>query len=77
MEQVRRKQSIWVGIVVVLVFFACVTFAVSWVGSSGPDFPHPADVSATCVSCHPLDRLPEGHEDRSVDGCRSCHAEEG
>jgi hypothetical protein len=71
---VRRNRSVWVGIVVVAVFFAGVTLAVAWLGG-GPDIPHPVrgDWSA-CATCHPAGSLPDTHADRVGDGCRSCHS---
>jgi len=74
-SDVRRRGGIWVGIVVVVVFFACVTFAVASLGG-GPGIPHPVDGDrAACVTCHPVDRLPGNHHDRTGDGCRSCHSQ--
>jgi flagellar basal body-associated protein FliL len=75
MVKVGRKRSVWVGIVVVAVFFACVTLAVAWLGG-GPDVPHAVDGGqAACTTCHPVDRLPDDHHDRVDAGCRSCHSE--
>jgi hypothetical protein len=63
-----------VGIVVVVVFFACVTLAVASLGG-GPGIPHTiGGENATCTTCHPVGRLPEEHHDRTDDGCRSCHS---
>ena len=73
MVRVRRGRSVWVGIVVVAVFFACVTLAVAWLGG-GPDVPHAVD-QAACTTCHPIGRLPEDHGGRVDAGCRSCHSE--
>lgn len=74
MRQVKRRSPIWVGIVVVVVFFTCVTLALASLGG-GPAIPHAVDgAAASCASCHPTDRLPASHEGRSVDGCRSCHS---
>jgi hypothetical protein len=73
--RVRRSRSIWVGIVVVVVFFTGVTLAVAWLGG-GPDIPHPVSGEwAACATCHPAASLPDAHADRVVDGCRSCHSE--
>ena len=75
MSKVRQRRSTWVGILVVVVFFTGVTLAVAMVGG-GPDIPHSAaDDHAGCITCHPADRLPEGHDDRVDDSCRSCHSE--
>lgn len=75
MKQSCRRRSIWTGIVVVAVFFACVTFAVAAFGG-GPDIPHSvAGDRTSCTACHPVTRLPADHEGRTADGCRSCHAE--
>jgi hypothetical protein len=64
-----------VGILVVVVFFTGVTLAVAMVGG-GPDIPHSAaDDHTGCITCHPTDRLPDGHHDRVDDSCRSCHSE--
>ena len=74
MVRVGRARSVWVGIVVVAVFFACVTLAVAWLGG-GPDVPHVVgDDQAACTVCHPEDRLPEDHDGRVDAGCRSCHS---
>jgi hypothetical protein len=74
-KEARRRGSAWVGIVVVAVFFACVTLAVASIGG-GPDIPHPAAADrAACVTCHPGGRLPEDHHDRAGESCRSCHSE--
>ena len=60
---------------VVAVFFACVTLAVASLGG-GPGIPHPVGGHwTTCPSCHPVQRLPESHHDRTGDSCRSCHSE--
>ena len=76
MKEARRRGSIWVGIVVVVVFFACVTLAVASLGG-GPGVPHPVDGERTaCPACHRADRLPADHHDRAGDGCRSCHSEQ-
>jgi len=65
----------WVGIVVVAGFFACVTLAVAWLGG-GPDVPHPVGgARAACTICHAADRLQEDHRGRTDDGCRACHSE--
>jgi hypothetical protein len=73
-NEVRRRGSIWLGIVVVVVFFACVTFAVASLGG-GPGIPHRVGGEvAACTTCHPVDRLPRDHQDRTGDGCRSCHS---
>lgn len=70
-----RGRSVWVGIVVVAVFFACVTLAVAWLGG-GPDVPHPVDgARAACTTCHAVDRLQEDHSGRTDGGCRACHSE--
>jgi hypothetical protein len=64
-----------VGVVVVVVFFACVTLAMAWLGG-GPDVPHEVDGPlASCTLCHPVERLPEDHGDRVQSGCRACHSE--
>jgi hypothetical protein len=64
-----------VGICVVAVFFAGVTFAFAWLGG-GPDIPHAVDAGrAACTACHPADRLPDAHRDLRRDSCRSCHSE--
>ena len=64
MSKVRQRRSTWVGILVVVVFFTGVTLAVAMVGG-GPDIPHSAAGGhAGCVTCHPTDRLPDGHDDR-------------
>jgi hypothetical protein len=74
-RETRRRGSIWVGIVVVAVFFACVTLAVAAIGG-GPAVPHPVGGDqAACTTCHPLERLAEDHHDRSDEGCLSCHSE--
>jgi len=74
-SEVRRRGSAWVGVVVVVVFFTCVTLAVASLGG-GPGTPHSVTGDrAACTACHPLDRLPGGHLDRSADSCRSCHSE--
>jgi hypothetical protein len=74
-RKIRRRGSIWVGIVVVAVFFACVTLAVAALGG-GPVVPHPVSGDrASCTTCHPVERLPEDHHDRAGDGCLSCHSE--
>jgi hypothetical protein len=74
-REVRRRGSAWVGIVVVAVFFACVTLAVASLGG-GPGVPHPvAGDRAACTTCHPVDRLPGDHDDRGDGSCRSCHSE--
>jgi flagellar basal body-associated protein FliL len=76
-KKVGRRGSVWVGIIVVAVFFACVTLAVAALGG-GPDIPHATTGnSATCTSCHPVTQLPAGHEDRVEAGCRSCHSAAG
>ena len=64
----------WVGILVVVVFFAGVTLALAWLGG-GPDVPHAVDGGLACTSCHPVDGLPDGHHDRVDDSCRCCHTE--
>ena len=75
MAKVGRGRSVWVGIVVVAVFFACVTLAVAWLGG-GSDVPHAVDGDrAACTACHPIGRLPEDHRGRVDAGCRSCHSE--
>ena len=77
MSRVRQPRSAWVGVVVVVVFFAGVTLAVAMVGGGGPDIPHSAAGDhAGCVACHPTHGLPDGHHDRVNDSCRSCHSEE-
>ena len=74
MTRVRQPRSTWVGIVVVVVFFAVVTFAVAMVGSGGPATPPAGGDRAACIICHPTDGLPDGI-DRVNDRCRSCHSE--
>lgn len=74
MREVRQRGTIWVGIVVVSMFFAGVTLAVALVGG-GPDIPHAGGDSAACSTCHATSRLPESHRDRVDDGCRACHSE--
>ena len=75
MGKVRQQRSIWVGICVLVVFFAGVTLAFAWLGG-GPDIPHAVDGDeAACTTCHPTDGLPDGHHDRVKDSCRSCHSE--
>jgi hypothetical protein len=74
-SDVRRRGGVWIGIVVVSVFFACVTLAVASLGG-GPGIPHPVGRDwATCTTCHPVDRLRGNHHDRTSDGCRSCHSQ--
>ena len=74
MVRVGRKRSVWVGIVVVAVFFACVTLAVAWLGG-GPDVPHAVGGDqGACTTCHPAGRLPEDHQGRVDAGCGSCHS---
>jgi hypothetical protein len=74
-KKVGRRGSVWVGMVVVVVFFACVTLAVAALGG-GPDIPHPTGGErATCTTCHPVAGLPAGHEERATAGCRSCHSQ--
>ena len=76
MSGVRQPRSTWVGVVIVVVFFAGVTLAVAMVGGGGPGIPHPAgDGRAACVTCHPTAGLPDDHHDRVNDSCRSCHSE--
>jgi hypothetical protein len=76
MDKVRRRGSVWVGVIVVALFFAGVTLAVATLGG-GPDIPHAAGGDrAACTGCHAIGRLPESHRDRSDDGCRSCHTED-
>jgi len=70
----RQRRSAWLGIGVVVVFFAGVTLAFAWLGG-GPDIPHAVGGEAACTTCHPVDRLPAGHRDRVNDSCRSCHSE--
>jgi hypothetical protein len=73
--RVRQRRSIWVGICVLVVFFAGVTLAFAWLGG-GPGIPHAVDGDrAACTTCHPTDALPDGHHDRVDDSCRSCHSE--
>jgi hypothetical protein len=73
-ERVGERRSIWVGILVVVVFFAGVTLAVAWLGG-GPDIPHAVDGDRACTACHAIDDLPDGHHDRVDGSCRFCHAE--
>jgi hypothetical protein len=65
---------VWVGILVVVVFFAGVTLALAWLGG-GPDVPHAVDGGLACTSCHPVDGLPDGHHDRVDDSWGFCHTE--
>ncbi len=75
MRRVRQPGSIWVGVVIVVVFFAGVTLAFAWLGG-GPDIPHAVGGDrAVCITCHPTDGLPDSHQDRVNDSCRSCHSE--
>jgi hypothetical protein len=75
MAKVGRRRSLWAGVAVVAVFFACVTLAVAWIGG-GPDVPHPVDgARAACATCHAVERLPDDHEGRTGEACRSCHSE--
>jgi hypothetical protein len=75
MRKVGRPGPVWIGVIVVAVFFAGVTLAVALVGG-GPDIPHAAGGdAAACTSCHGESRLPESHDGRSDDGCPSCHSE--
>ena len=75
MREGRQRRSIWVGICVVVVFFAGVTLAFAWLGG-GPDVPHSVDGDwGACTTCHPTDGLPDSHQDRVSDSCRSCHSE--
>lgn len=77
MERVRQRRSVWVGIFVVVVFFAGVTVAIALVGDGGPDIPHSVDGDrAACTACHPTDELPDGHQGRIDDSCGSCHSKE-
>jgi hypothetical protein len=71
---VGQRRSIWVGVCVLVVFFAGVTLAFAWLGG-GPGVPHSvAGDRAACLTCHPVDGLPESHHDRVNDGCPSCHS---
>ncbi len=75
MKRMRRRRSIWVGICVVVVFFAGVTLAVAWIGG-GPDVPHSVGGDwAGCTTCHPTDGLPDNHHDLVDGNCRSCHSQ--
>jgi hypothetical protein len=74
MKRVGERRSIWVGILVVVVFFAAVTLALAWLGG-GPDIPHAVDGDLACTTCHAIDGLPDGHHDRVSDGCRFCHSD--
>ena len=75
MRRVRQRRSAWVGICVVVVFFAGVTLAFAWLGG-GPDIPHAVDGDrSACTTCHPTGGLPDGHRDLSAESCRSCHSE--
>jgi hypothetical protein len=75
-KKVSQRRSIWVGISIVVVFFAGVTLAVAWVGGGGPGVPHSVDGDrATCATCHPSDGLPDSHYDRVEESCRSCHSQ--
>ena len=75
MRRVRQQRSAWVGVCVVVMFFAGVTLAFAWLGG-GPDIPHSVgDDVAACTTCHPADGLPDGHRDRARDSCRACHTE--
>jgi hypothetical protein len=72
--RVRQRRSVWVGICVLVVFFAGVTLAFAWLGG-GPDIPHAVDGDGVaCTTCHPTDGLPDDHHDRVDDSCRSCHS---
>jgi hypothetical protein len=74
-RRVGQRRSTWVGIVVVVTFFAGVTLAFAWLGG-GPDIPHPVGGDRTaCTTCHPTDGLPDGHHERVNDSCRSCHSD--
>lgn len=73
MGNVRQRRSIWVGICVLVVFFAGVTLAFAWLGG-GPGIPHAVD-GVACTTCHPTAVLPANHHDRVDDNCRSCHSE--
>jgi hypothetical protein len=73
-RRVGQRRSTWVGVVVVVTFFAGVTLAFAWLGG-GPDIPHPVGAGrSACAECHPTDGLPDDHRDRVDDSCRSCHA---
>jgi hypothetical protein len=75
MGKAQQGRPLWFGILVVVVFFVCVTLAFAWLGAGGPDAPHPVDGDyASCVTCHPTDPLPQGHQGRAADSCRSCHS---
>jgi hypothetical protein len=75
MRKVGRREPVWIGIIVVVMFFAGVTLAVAALGG-GPDIPHAVGGDrAPCTSCHAIDRLPESHRDRCDDGCHACHSE--
>jgi len=72
--KVRQRRSVWVGICVLVVFFACVTLAFAWLGG-GPDIPHSIDGDGVaCTTCHPTAGLADDHHDRVDDSCRSCHS---
>jgi hypothetical protein len=73
-RRVAERRSMWVGILVVVVFFAGVTLALAWLGG-GPDIPHAVDGDLACTTCHAIDGLPDGHHDRVNDSCRFCHSE--
>ncbi len=75
MRRVGQRRSTWVGVVVVVVFFAGVTLAFAWLGG-GPGVPHSVESDrAACTTCHPTDGLPDSHHGRVNDRCRSCHSE--
>jgi hypothetical protein len=71
-----RRRPVWFGVTVVIVFFVGVTLAVGWVGDGGPDIPHRMADGVPCVSCHPVDGLPDAHQGRADDSRRSCHSEQ-
>jgi hypothetical protein len=73
-RRVGQRRSTWVGIVVVVTFFAGVTLAFAWLGG-GPDIPHSVGGRAACTACHPTGALPAGHRGRINDSCGSCHTE--
>ncbi len=74
MSEARRRGPIWIGLIVVAVFFGGVTLAIAMLGG-GPDIPHAvAGGQTTCTGCHATARLPESHRDQVDANCRSCHS---
>lgn len=74
MGAVHRRRPVWIGLIVVVVFFGGVTLAIAMLGG-GPDIPHlVAHDQADCTGCHAIARLPESHRDQVDANCRSCHS---